>query len=49
MPKHARVLFSYCTVILLTLAVERGASVAVILATLATFALVHAIGGASHE
>ncbi len=49
MPKHARVLFSYCTVILLTLALERGASVAVILATLATFALVHAIGGASHE
>ncbi|MCX7205917.1 MAG: hypothetical protein NT086_08020 [Proteobacteria bacterium] len=49
MPKHARTLLSYSSIIALTLAFERGASVAVILATLATFALVHAIGGASHE
>jgi hypothetical protein len=49
MPKLARTLLSYSTVILLTLAFERGASVAVILATLGAFVLVHAIGGASHE
>jgi hypothetical protein len=48
MPKHARTLLSYSTIIALTLAFERGASVPVILATLATFALVHLIGGTHH-
>jgi hypothetical protein len=48
MPKLARTLLSYSTIIALTLAFERGASVPVILATLATFALVHLIGGTHH-
>jgi hypothetical protein len=48
MHKHARTLLSYSTIIAFTLAFERGASVPVILATLATFALVHLIGGTHH-
>ena len=48
MPKLTRTLLSYSTVIALTLAFERGASVPVILTTLATFALVHLIGGTRH-
>ena len=48
MHKHARTLLSYSTIIALTLAFERGASVPVILTTLATFALVHLIGGTRH-
>jgi hypothetical protein len=48
MPKLARTLLSYSTIIALTLAFERSASVPVILATLATFTLVHLIGGAHH-
>ena len=49
MPKHARTLLSYSTIIALTLAFERGASVAVILATLAAFVLVHLIGGTQND